>query len=63
MLNKETQKVQRKYDRFSIFYDGLEGGIEKIRFSGWRRNLLKGVKGNVLEVGVGTGKNLEYYKK
>ena len=27
----------------------------------WRKNLLKDVKGTVLEVGIGTGKNLSFY--
>lgn len=63
MLDKKTQTVQKKYDRFSKIYDALEGGLERKRFSNWRKNLLGNLKGNILEIGVGTGKNLQYYHK
>ena len=63
MLNKKTQTVQKKYDRFSYFYDFLENTIEKNKFSNWRKNLLENLEGNILEIGVGTGKNLKYYNK
>ncbi len=62
-MNKQTLKVQKKYDRISYFYDFLENIIEKSRFSKWRKELLKNLKGNILEIGVGTGKNLKYYNK
>lgn len=60
-MNKATQTVQKRYDRFSYFYDFLESGAEKWMFSTWRRKLISKLKGNVLEVGVGTGKNLGHY--
>ncbi|MDP2926402.1 MAG: methyltransferase domain-containing protein [Nanoarchaeota archaeon] len=63
MLDKQTQIVQKKYDRFSRFYDLLEGSMEKYKFSRWRKDLLSNLKGKILEVGVGTGKNLSYYDK
>lgn len=63
MLDKQTLRVQRKYDKFSKFYDWLEKGIERSKFGKWRKDLLGNLKGRILEVGVGTGKNLEYYGK
>ncbi|MBR9704589.1 class I SAM-dependent methyltransferase [Candidatus Pacearchaeota archaeon] len=63
MLDKKTIKVQKKYDRFSRFYDSLEGGIENKLFSNWRKKLIGNIMGEILEIGVGTGKNLEYYNK
>ena len=63
MLDRQTLKVQRKYDRFSYIYDWLEESIEKGKFSKWRKELLGNLKGNILEIGVGTGKNLKYYNK
>lgn len=63
MLDKQTQKVQKRYDRISYFYDILERIIEKWFFEKWRKNLLKKINGKILEVGVGTGKNLQYYHK
>lgn len=62
-LDKQTQIVQKKYNRYSKFYDRLQNSIEKNRFSKWREKLLESLKGSVLEVGVGTGKNLPYYNE
>ena len=57
-----TQKqVAGKYTRFSFLYNFLEWPLERLWYSHWRKQLLKGVKGKVLEVGVGTGKNLPFY--
>jgi len=53
--------AQEKYDRYSIVYDILEYPIEKLVFAKWRRQALSNVQGKLLEVGVGTGKNLQYY--
>lgn len=62
-MNQATQTVQKRYDRFSYFYDFLERGIEKKLFSALREKLVNGLKGDILEIGVGTGKNLAYYSK
>jgi len=43
------------------FYDASMKGIEEACFSSWRSELLTGVRGDVLEVGSGTGVNLTYY--
>lgn len=53
--------VARRYDRISRFYDAVECIAERWLFSGWRRMLWEYPKGRVLEVGVGTGKNIPYY--
>lgn len=63
MLDKQTKIVQKKYNRFSKFYDKLHNGMEKKKVSKWREKLLGNIKGKILEVGVGTGKNLPYYNK
>lgn len=62
-LDEKTKTVQKKYDRFSRFYDSLEGIFEKNIFGKWRKDLVGNLKGKILEVGVGTGKNLHYYNK
>lgn len=58
-----TDKVRRRYDRVSRFYDISESIIERTLFSKWRKKVLSNLEGRVLEVGVGTGKNLKYYPK
>lgn len=57
-----TAKVRQKYDNSSRHYDLMEFPMELLWFNRWRGKLFKMVKGpRVLEVGVGTGKNLRYY--
>ena len=55
-----TDKIKGRYSRIAGIYDALEAPMEKA-FAGWRQSLLAGARGRVLEVGVGTGKNLPYY--
>ena len=55
---KETALVRSRYDRIAPAYDALEG-LAELRFRGWRRKQWAAVEGSrILEVGVGTGKNL-----
>ncbi len=53
--------VAAKYNRMSAVYDLMESPMEFFFYSKWRKEALSGLKGMVLEVGVGTGKNLKYY--
>jgi demethylmenaquinone methyltransferase/2-methoxy-6-polyprenyl-1,4-benzoquinol methylase len=55
--------VLSKYDRISPIYDLMEAPVELFLFRKWRRAVLSDLHGSVLEVGTGTGKNLEYYPK
>ncbi|ACY48270.1 class I SAM-dependent methyltransferase [Rhodothermus marinus] len=57
-----TAFARRAYDRLAACYDLLELPMEWLAFRRWRRRLWKGVRGpRVLEIGVGTGKNIPYY--
>lgn len=51
----------KKYDRFSGIYDLFESPMEIMAFSKYRKRALGLARGKVLEIGVGTGKNLPYY--
>lgn len=62
-MKDENKKVRARYNRVSAFYDPFEYLIERLLFSEWRREFIGQVHGKVLEVGVGTGKNLPYYPK
>jgi ubiquinone/menaquinone biosynthesis C-methylase UbiE len=55
-------KTSSKYNLASKFYDLMETGIERRLFSKLREKVIPLASGDVLEIGVGTGKNLQYYK-
>ncbi len=58
----ETRAIQKRYNRIAPIYDLMEVVVEQLAFSQWRESLWSHVNGReVLEVGVGTGKNLRYY--
>ena len=56
-----SDKTREKYDRIASIYDLLESFHEISQFSGWRRKFIFPLKGRILEVGIGTGKNIPYY--
>lgn len=55
-----TEVIRYRYNRYSKFYDFFELPME-ILLGKWREKLIKFCTGKVLEVGVGTGKNIKYY--
>ena len=58
---RATEQTRRRYERLSAYYDLLEGLAER-RYRSWRQRLWSRVLGRrVLEVGVGTGKNMPYW--
>ncbi|ADQ06005.1 Methyltransferase type 11 [Caldicellulosiruptor hydrothermalis 108] len=63
-MKNKTEIIRRRYDRAAKYYDAVESMMEKKWFSQWRKLLFSFVKGpKVLEVGVGTGKNMPYYSQ
>lgn len=60
MPDKQTEKIRKRYSRIAGIYDFVEKPMESM-FAKWRQELMEEVEGKVLEVGVGTGKNLPYY--
>lgn len=45
----------------AAFYDRFTARVEAAGLSGWRRDLVAGLQGEVLEIGAGTGHNLPWY--
>ena len=50
-----------KYNRIAPIYELIDLPLELPYFRKWRKEALSGLSGKVLEVGVGTGRNLKYY--
>ncbi|MSR86196.1 class I SAM-dependent methyltransferase [Candidatus Woesearchaeota archaeon] len=59
----ETEKIKKRYNRYSYIYDCTECPCELFSFQKYRKNIISSLGGKVLEVGVGTGKNIPYYNK
>jgi ubiquinone/menaquinone biosynthesis C-methylase UbiE len=62
-LNFTSREISQKYDRFARWYDWVEGVPDCLGVRRLRQRLLQGASRRVLEVAVGTGKNLLYYPK
>ncbi len=61
-----TEKVRKRYDRNSRFYELYESPMERLMFGGLRRRFFEKINADtpktIIEIGVGTGKNLPYYR-
>lgn len=56
-----TKSVKNKYNRIAKIYDLIYGFMERKIMHELRKQLWGNVSGKVLEVGIGTGANIEYY--
>ena len=56
-MTKQTDKVKNRYNRISNVYNMMDHMIRPA----WRNEMLRNLEGNILEVGVGTGANFDYY--
>ena len=60
---KTIIKSREKYNRIARFYDLHSKLAEKLWFTKWRKRFFSPLQGKILEVGIGTGKNIEFYGK
>ena len=61
-MKSDSAAIKKKYDRIAPYFEGLEAVMEGLFFKNWRKKLWEKVDGyHILEVGVGTGKNFDYY--
>lgn len=51
----------KKYNRIAPVYELIDLPLELPYFRKWRKEAISGLSGRVLEVGIGTGRNLNYY--
>src|SRR5918994_7280137 len=58
-----SREISEKYNRLAGWYDWVEGVFDLLGVNRLRRRSFQRVSGRVLEVAVGTGKNLEYYPR
>ncbi len=59
----EQAEVTRRYNRMARVYDLYDAPMEMMGTKKRREKLLSQARGSVLEVGVGTGKNLPHYPR
>ena len=59
----KKEEIREKYNRFAPWYDLAEAIPEFFGIKKLRRRLLQKASGKVLEVAVGTGRNLRHYSK
>jgi len=57
------QELSRRYNRVAHWYDRIEGVLGLFGVSKLRRQVMQQASGKVLEVAVGTGKNIPYYPR
>ncbi|GAA3653907.1 class I SAM-dependent methyltransferase [Asaccharospora irregularis] len=60
-MDNLTEKIRKRYNRVAAIYDLLEQPMEMMSLKEWRIEIMKELKGKALEIGVGTGKNIEFY--
>lgn len=62
MDGQATAQTKARYNRIAPIYDLIET-LSEGRFKPWREKLWSRACGNILEVGVGTGKNFPYHPR
>ncbi len=61
-MTKSASDTQKQYNRIASVYDILDAIPERLLYRSWRRQLWDRVAaGKILEIGVGTGKNMQFY--
>lgn len=59
---QQTQFTKKRYNTVSTIYNLFEWPMEQLWYKKWRKKLWGRVNGlKVLEIGIGTGKNIPYY--
>lgn len=57
----DSEGLRRLYARASVYYDVLDWPHEHFRYMSLRPGLWRGLRGRILDLGAGTGRNAPYY--
>lgn len=63
-MKPDSLSIRKRYDRIAPYFELLEAVMEGLFFKSWRKRLWDKVDKeghHILEIGVGTGKNFDYY--
>ena len=61
-MKSDSLAIKQRYERIAPYFDGYQAIMEGLFYRRWRKKLWAKVDGlHILEVGVGTGKNFDYY--
>jgi ubiquinone/menaquinone biosynthesis C-methylase UbiE len=62
-MDQKSEIIRKRYNRTAKIYNLMEIMMDRGGMDEWRKAVWKAAKGKVLEVGVGTGKNIEFYSE
>lgn len=63
-MKPDSVAIKKRYDRIAPYFEAMEAVMEGLFFKNWRKKCWEKVEGHhILEVGVGTGKNFDFYPK
>lgn len=62
MSDRATDRVRRRYDGAAGYYDESIAFLERLLFAGGREWVCSRARGEILELAVGTGRNLPFYR-
>ncbi len=60
-LKKASSRTRTKYQRIARLYDILDSPFEFRRYQPLRGELWSGLSGDILDAGIGTGRNMNFY--
>ena len=62
-VDRETERVRRIWEKIARDYDRSMSFVERLLFAGGREWVCSQAEGHVLEIAVGTGRNLPFYPR